>query len=130
MLYLLAAGNERPGREDPNPVLHALATLAALLTAADHWTTYLCLRRPVDGWSVVEANPIADLLFQGSGLLPGLLIDTLITAVAITFVLTTAKFSQRLRYACLGVMASTTGYAVINNVHALSELGLSPLGVG
>jgi hypothetical protein len=110
-------------------VLHSLATLAALLTAADHWTTYLCLRRPIEGWEVVEANPVAGILFAAAGLLPGLLIDTLITAIAIAFILTTAKLSRNVRYLCLLVMAMTTSYAVVNNLQALSSLGLSPLGV-
>jgi hypothetical protein len=111
-------------------VLQSLATLAALLTAADHWTTYLCLRRPIDGWHVVEANPLADWLFSSTGLLPGLLIDSLITAVAIAFILTTQRLNRAMRYGCLGVMAMATSYAVANNLQALSSLGLSPLGVG
>ena len=40
--------------------LFALTTL--LLTAADHWTTYLCLHAPVDGWAVSEANPTPSTL--------------------------------------------------------------------
>jgi hypothetical protein len=111
-------------------VLQSLATIAALLTAADHWTTYLCLRRPIDGWHVVEANPLADWLFSATGLLPGLFIDSLITAVAIAFILTTQRLNRTMRYACLGLMATATSYAVANNLQALSSLGVSPLGVG
>ena len=111
-------------------MLHSLAMFAALLTAADHWTTYLCLRQPIEGWTVVEANPLADLLFDATGLLPGLLIDSLITALAIGFILSTSKLSRATRYACLGFMTIATSYAVVNNVQALSVLGLSPLGVG
>ena len=111
-------------------MLHSIATIAALLTAADHWTTYLCLRRPIDGWEVVEANPLADWLFTATGLLPGLAIDSLITAAAIAFILTTQRLNRTTRYACLSFMAMATGYAVMNNLQALSSLGLSPLGVG
>ena len=56
--------------------LIAFATL--VLSAADHWTTYLCLRNPVTGWDVSEANPISDWLFSGIGLVPGLLVDSAI----------------------------------------------------
>ena len=49
-------------------MLHLLVALTLLLTAADHWTTYLCLRAPVAGWQVIEANPIADWLFQNLGI--------------------------------------------------------------
>ena len=111
-------------------MLHSLATLAVLLTAADHWTTYLCLRNPVDGWKVVEANPLASWLFGATGLLPGLLIDTVVSAFAIAFILSTPKLRRSTRYLCLGFMAIATGYAVVNNLQAISSLGLSPLGIG
>jgi hypothetical protein len=71
-------------------MLHALAGLTLLLTAADHWTTYLCLRGPVQGWRVSELNPLADWLFVKFGLVPGLLIDSTITLAAVAFLATTA----------------------------------------
>ena len=111
-------------------MLHSLAILAALLTAADHWTTYLCLRRPVEGWNAVEANPVVAWLFDLTGLLPGLMIDSGITALAITFILVTPIMSRLTRYLCLGVMTLAGAYAVVNNLQALSSLGLSPLGIG
>ena len=111
-------------------VLHSLAILAALLTAADHWTTYLCLRRPVPGWDAVEANPVVAWLFELTGLVPGLMIDSGITALAIAFILVTPMMSRVSRYLCLGVMTGAGGYAVANNLEALSTLGLSPLGIG
>ena len=52
-------------------MLHALAIMTLLLTGADHWTTYLCLREPIAGWQVIEANPVVDLLFRQSGLVGG-----------------------------------------------------------
>ena len=60
-------------------MLRLLAGFTLLLTGADHWTTYLCLRMPVEGWEVIEANPLADWLFQVMGLVPGPAIDTAIT---------------------------------------------------
>ncbi len=111
-------------------MLRLLALVTLLLTGADHWTTYLCLRRPIAGWEVVEANPLADWLFNATGLLPGLVIDSFITAIAIAFILTTPRLGRAMRYVCLVFMTGATGYAVINNLQALSALGLSPLGVG
>jgi hypothetical protein len=110
-------------------MLRLLAGLTLLLTGADHWTTYLCLRVPVAGWEVIEANPIADWLFSLIGLIPGLAIDTLITAFAIAFLLLTTSFGRAVKLGLLGFIASTTGYAVINNLHAMRDLGLSPLGM-
>ena len=53
--------------------MRILALLTLFMTAADHWTTWLCLHRPVEGWKVTEANPISDWLFGAVGLVPGLL---------------------------------------------------------
>ena len=106
----------------------AIATLA--LSAADHWTTYVCLRQPVSGWQVIEANPISDWLFQTVGLVPGLLIDSLVTVSAVAFLLTTRRLPDFAKKAFFGLVVATTGYAVINNYRAIDALGISPLGVG
>jgi hypothetical protein len=98
------------------------------LTSADHWTTYLCLREPVAGWAVREANPIAEVLFQATGLVPGLLIDSVATLVALTFIYRTQQFTPRVKAGVLGLLALTTSYAVVNNLIALTHLGLSPFG--
>ncbi|MCP5043206.1 MAG: hypothetical protein GY944_19440 [bacterium] len=111
-------------------MLYPLAALTLLLTFADHWTTYLCLRAPIEGWHVVEANPVVDVLFQASGLVGGLLIDSVFTIFAVGFVLYTTRFHPRLKEAFLAFIALTTGYAVANNLTAISELGISPLGIG
>ena len=111
-------------------MLRLLALTTVTLTAADHWTTYLCLRRPIQGWSVIEANPIAEWLFESAGLLPGLMIDTAITVVAVGFLLLTPRFPRAAKLSFLAVISLMTGYAVVNNVQAIQALGLSPLGVG
>jgi hypothetical protein len=111
-------------------MLRALTGLTLLLTGADHWTTYLCLRMPVEGWEVIEANPLADWLFGVAGLVPGLAIDTGITLVAIGFLMFTSRFAHGVKLGLLGFIATTTGYAVINNLTAMQDLGLSPLGIG
>jgi hypothetical protein len=111
-------------------MLKAMGILALLLTCVDHWTTYLCLRSPVDGWQVTEANPMADWLFGVTGLLPGLAIDTFITLIAVTFLVTTMVVSHPIKMLFLATMTASTGYAVINNVHAIQTMGLWPLGQG
>jgi hypothetical protein len=111
-------------------MLRALAGLTLLLTGADHWTTYLCLRLPIQGWEVIEANPIADWLFGATGLVPGLWIDTVITLAAISFLLMTHRFAEGVKLGLLAFIATTTGYAVINNVGAMRDLGLLPAGIG
>ena len=107
---------------------YLLATLTLLLSAADHWTTYLCLRHPVDGWTVTEANPIADWLFSTVGLVPGLLIDSAITVWAIAFMFTTQRFPSALKLGFFSLVVLWTAHAVANNVQAIVSLGLSPFG--
>lgn len=105
-------------------MLRVLAGLSLILTGADHWTTYLCLRGPVAGWEVTEANPVADRLFEFAGLVPGLAIDSVITICAVAFLVTTAVLSRGTKTAFLGLIASSTAYAVVNNVHAIQTMGL------
>lgn len=107
---------------------HLLATLILLLSAADHWTTYLCLRQPIEGWTVTEANPIAEWLFSTVGLVPGLLIDSAITVWAIAFLLTTQRLPRAVKLGFFSLVAAWTAHAVFNNLQAIASLGLSPLG--
>ena len=109
-------------------MLALLAGITVLLTAADHWTTYLCLRAPVSGWSVSEANPLAEWLFGSVGLAEGLLMDSAVSAVAIAFLLVTKLIPKTAKHLFFGFVAFWTGFAVINNLQALSALGLSPWG--
>jgi hypothetical protein len=109
-------------------MLQSLAGLTLVLTAADHWTTYLCLRGPVQGWRVSELNPLADWLFTSFGLVPGLLIDSTVTLAAVAFLTTTALFPRSAKSVCFGVLVVSTAWAVLNNLRAIEVLGLSPLG--
>ena len=110
-------------------MIHSLVALTALLTAADHWTTYICLRAPVAGWQVLEANPIAEWLFTAVGLVPGILIDSVFTVGAIAFLLVTPLVPRAAKGCFFFVVAAWTGYAVVNNFQAISVMGLSPLGL-
>jgi len=108
--------------------LYVLAILTILLSAADHWTTYLCLREPVAGWQVAEANPLAQWLFDSFGLIPGLLIDSGVTLVAVAFLLSTSQIPKLTKGLFFGVVIAGTSVAVYNNWLAIQALGLSPLG--
>ena len=109
-------------------MLHLLAALTVLLSAADHWTTYLCLRSPVSGFEVAEANPIAAWLFQSVGLIEGLMIDSVLTIAAMAFLIFTRRMPHAAKLAFLVVVIGWTGFAVANNLKAIFVLGLSPLG--
>jgi hypothetical protein len=107
-------------------MLRLFTVTTILLTCADHWTTYLCLHAPIDGWIVSEANPLADWLFRRTGLATGLLIDTIVTLAAIAFLSTTTILSRSLRVALLALVTFATGYAVLNNLGAITRMGLAP----
>ncbi len=109
-------------------MFYFLASLTLLLTAADHWTTYLCLRAPVDGWAVAAANPIAEWLFNAVGLVPGLMIDSVVTILAVAFLLTTSRLPKTVKGGFFACVAISTLYAVVNNLEAIRMLGLSPMG--
>jgi hypothetical protein len=110
--------------------VYALAIATLVVSAADHWTTYLCLRNPVSGWEVTEANPISEWLFQTVGLVPGLLVDSVVTVSAVAFLLTTRRLPDLAKKIVFGLIVVATGYAVINNYQAIDALGISPLGIG
>jgi hypothetical protein len=105
-------------------MLSVLVSSVLVLTALDHWSTWLCLRSEVHGWTVTEANPISDYLFGELGLVGGLALDTFITVAAITFILHTPLLPRRGKLACLSLLVMTTGFAVVNNLSAIEAMGL------
>ncbi len=108
--------------------MRLLALIALLVSAADHWTTYLCLRQPIAGWQVEEVNPLADWLFSSAGLVPGLMIDSVITLCGVGFLLMTTAVPGVAKGIFFSVVIAWTSFAVVNNLQAIEALGLSPLG--
>jgi hypothetical protein len=109
-------------------MVQLFAATAFLVSLADHWTTYLCLRGSVAGWEVSEANPLAEWLFQRVGLAEGLALDTLVTLVVLTFLVRTPRIARPWKLSALAVLIATTGWAVANNFQAVQQLGLSLTG--
>jgi hypothetical protein len=107
-------------------MLRVLVPATILLTGADHWTTYLCLHAPIEGWTVSEANPFAGWLFEHTGLVGGLAIDSAITLGAIAFVATTQILAPWLKASLLVVITLSTGFAVASNLDAITRMGLAP----
>lgn len=99
-----------------------LATL--LLSAGDHYTTWLMLREPLPGWDVWEANPIARWLFNTMGLVPGLAIDSIATVAFGTWAYQTDKVVDEFKIVACLVICLATGYAIHNNVQVLYTTGV------
>ena len=108
--------------------MRLLALLTLLVSAADHWTTYVCLRNPIPGWNVTEANPLADWLFSTAGLVPGLMIDSVVTIGGVGFLLLTKNVPAVAKGVFFSLVIGWTALAVANNLQAIEALGLSPLG--
>lgn len=111
-------------------MLAVLAALTLAVTAADHWTTYLCLRAPVDGWHVTEANPLASWVFANLGLGPGLVFDSAVTVCALVFLVKTGLLPRVVKLGFLGFVTLWTGWAVGNNLSGLHAIGLTLWGGG
>lgn len=101
-----------------------LGGLVLALNLLDNATTFLCLYRPVSGFEVFEANPVARWLFDGMGLLEGLLIETLLTTLAIAFLVWTDLIPIRPKIALLALLALLPAWAVANNMQVMQEIGI------
>lgn len=105
-----------------------LAVVALLVSLADHWTTWLCLRAPVPGWRAAEANPLAAWLFARMGLVEGLLLDSVVTALALLFLVRTRSVPEPAKLVLFGAVIVGTGIVVVHNLEAAHLLGVVPFG--
>jgi hypothetical protein len=94
-----------------------------LLTAGDHYTTWLALHAPVPGWTVIEGNPVARWLFDTFGLVGGLFIDSVWTFAAGVYCYKARVAEETKIVVCL-VICLITGYAIWNNAQALYSTGI------
>ena len=101
---------------------YLLGALVVLFNLADNATTFLCLRRPVPGFEVIEANPLARWLFETVGLLEGLIFEMLITTLAVGFLIWTTRISHRTKLAILGLLVALPAWAATNNYLVIRAL--------
>lgn len=101
-----------------------LGALVVLFNLADNATTFLCLRAPVPGFEVIEANPAAAWLFDAVGLREGLLLEMAITTVAIAFLVATDRITPRVKLALLVVLAALPAWAAVNNWQVIEATNL------
>ncbi len=93
-----------------------LGALVLVFNCLDNATTFLCLREPVAGFEVFEANPVARVLFDSVGLMEGLLLETAFTLVAVGFLVFSNRVPQRLKLALLSVLVVLPAWASVNNL--------------
>ncbi len=104
-----------------------LGGLAVVLNLLDNTTTFLCLRAPIPGFEIFEANPLARWMFEAMGLLEGLVLETVITTAAVAFLVLTTRIPRRIRIALLAVLAALPAWAVANNMQVMHDVGLGAL---
>jgi hypothetical protein len=102
----------------------ALGALVIIFNSLDSLTTFLCLREPVPGFEVIEANPFARWLFEVTGLVHGLLLETVITVAAVTFLVLSPSLPSWVRTALLVVLVVLPAWAVVNNVQVMAAVGV------
>ena len=101
-----------------------LGLLVMVFNLLDNFTTFLCLRAPVRGYEVVEANPLARWLFEEVGLVEGLLIETLLTLGAVGFLVLSSRIPAPIRLGLLGVLAILPAWASLHNFEVIQALGI------
>ena len=78
---------------------------------------------------IIGSNPTSVVsAFEVIGLAPGLWIDTVATVIGMAFLVRTRLVPEEVKVLFLFVVVASTAYAVQNNLGALHQLGLSPLG--
>ena len=101
-----------------------LGGLVLMLNVADNATTFLCLRAPVNGFDVFEANPVARWLFDGVGLIEGLMLETVLTSGAVIFLVITPRIPRRTKVLLLTALALLPAWAVSNNLQVILDIGI------
>ena len=102
----------------------ALGALVILFNSLDSLTTFLCLREPLPGFEVIEANPFARWLFEVTGLVHGLLLESLITLAAVAFLVLSPTLPEWARTALLVLLIALPAWAVVNNLQVMSAVGV------
>jgi hypothetical protein len=103
-------------------VVASLASLLCLAMVADAFTTYYCLAYPNSPLEVWEGNPIARWLFSNMGLVPGLILDTVVGCALVVWVSRLDFYGRGVKVGIFlfGIVCAVG--AVINNLYVASLL--------
>jgi len=102
-----------------------LGALVIIFNFMDNFTTFACLRAPVAGFEITEANPVAHWLFSWIGLAEGLILEMLITMGAVAFLMFTRRLPNSTRLLLLGILAVLPAIAAVNNLDVMYAIGIS-----
>ena len=100
-----------------------LGMLVVLFNCLDNATTFLCLRAPIPGYEIFEANPLARVLFDSIGLVEGLMIEMTVTLAAVAFLVFTRRLPRGLKLPLLSVLVVLPAWAAVNNLLVIRAVG-------
>lgn len=101
----------------------ALIAIFMMVTIGDFYTTWACLSDPASG--TFEANPIANWMFGFFGLLPGLIIDEMITLLILVWLGFTKRIHTSFKLFILLLGITITTLAVFYNYQVMIEIGIA-----
>ena len=102
--------------------LKVLYILILISNFFDDLTTYLALTsKPAPGHVIVEANPIARVLFETIGLVPGLVFEFFLTVVLLYWVMKSTALPHKLKVGMFVAIFVITTWAVLNNTAILQS---------
>ncbi len=105
-------------------LLTSLAALAMFTNFLDNWTTYRCLYKPFEDFTVIEVNPVARFLFDTIGLDYGLLLEFTITVGVIGYVTKTTMLPDWVKGTILVVVGLPAAFAAWNNYQVMQMVGV------
>jgi len=106
-------------------LLRSLYALFLLSNLADDITTYLALTAPdSDRFGVVEANPIAKWIFDTMGLVNGLALEFVLSAIFMWWLMKTSHFSYKFKVGVFVIISTLAAGAAWNNFGVLCMLNL------
>lgn len=97
--------------------------LLMLLVIGDNVSTYLCLTTSSDVYHTWEANPISAWMFQAFGMIPAMLLQTVIKLAALVWVYSLigdSRSNLRVTWVTVMLLIVVTGYVNLNNWYAYS----------
>lgn len=101
----------------------SLIVVFMLLTAGDAYTTWACLRVPLSG--ATELNPMVNWMFEAWGLVPGLIIDWIITFLVLVLLGLSGRIGVKAKMLILIAGIAITTYAIHNNYGIMVEIGVA-----
>ncbi len=105
-------------------LLTEVGVAVILANVVDNVTTYMALTASTPGVRLFEANPLADWGFQRIGMVPFLVVEFLLTAAILVWLIRCKEIGNWTKLAILSCLLALAGGAAINNFLILIDTGI------